>query len=227
MNLLYPAFLQLSLWELVGRASLTSKAVLLLLILLSLLSWTIIFAKYQLFKSSQRQNVAFLRAFRKSPGVEAVALAVEQFRAAPLAAVFDFGYREVYRQYQAHRSIVNKTSVERTLQLGVSEELTRLRKNMSWLATAASVSPFIGLFGTVLGIIDAFQGLGSAGSASLRAVAPGISEALIATAAGLAAAIPAAVAYNHFGHVLDEMGARMDDFQLEFMNLTERTFGEG
>jgi biopolymer transport protein TolQ len=117
--------------------------------------------------------------------------------------------------------------VERTLQLGVSEELTRLRKNMSWLATAASVSPFIGLFGTVLGIIDAFQGLGSAGSASLRAVAPGISEALIATAAGLAAAIPAAVAYNHFGHVLDEMGARMDDFQLEFMNLTERTFGEG
>lgn len=97
---------------------------------------------------------------------------------------------------------------------------------MNWLATTASVSPFIGLFGTVLGIIDAFHALGQAGSTSLRAVAPGISEALVATAAGLAAAIPAAIFYNHFGHVIREFAARMEDFALEFLNVAERQFEE-
>jgi len=95
---------------------------------------------------------------------------------------------------------------------------------MNWLATTATVTPFIGLFGTVLGIIRAFGDLGAEGSASLRAVAPGISEALLATAVGLAAAIPAAIFYNHFGHSLREMGARMDDFSLEFLNIVERNF---
>jgi len=99
-----------------------------------------------------------------------------------------------------------------------------MERQMSWLATTAAVSPFIGLFGTVLGIIDSFHALGLAGSASLRAVAPGISEALVATAAGLAAAIPAAIFYNYFGHVIRENGARMEDFALEFMNLAERNF---
>jgi biopolymer transport protein TolQ len=97
---------------------------------------------------------------------------------------------------------------------------------MNWLATTATVSPFIGLLGTVFGIIRAFGGLGQAGSASLRAVAPGISEALIATAFGLVAAIPAAVAYNYFGHTIREFGARMEDFSLEFMNLAERNFDD-
>jgi len=95
---------------------------------------------------------------------------------------------------------------------------------MNWLATTAAISPFIGLFGTVWGIIDAFTALGLAGSASLRAVAPGISEALFTTALGLAAAIPAAIAYNYFAHLLKEQGARMDDFSLEFLNLAERQF---
>jgi len=97
---------------------------------------------------------------------------------------------------------------------------------MSWLATTASVSPFIGLFGTVLGIISAFIQLSSMGSTSLKAVGPGIAMALVATAVGLLAAIPAAIFYNHFGHKIREIGARMDDFALEFLNLAERTFGE-
>jgi biopolymer transport protein TolQ len=105
----------------------------------------------------------------------------------------------------------------------MSEEITRLERNMSLLATTATVSPFIGLFGTVWGIIDAFQQLGTAGAASLRAVAPGISEALITTAMGLAAAIPAAIFYNLFGNSIKEFGARMEDFMLEFLNLTERS----
>jgi biopolymer transport protein TolQ len=141
-------------------------------------------------------------------------------------AVFDFGYSEVDRQMKSRGAVKNKTTLERSLQLGISEEIARLERNMSILATTATVSPFIGLFGTVMGIIDAFQSLGTAGAASLRAVAPGISEALITTALGLAAAIPAAVAYNWFGTTIREFGARMDDFALEFLNMTERNSGE-
>lgn len=217
---------QHSLWELVLAASPVAKCVLVLLLIASLMSWAVIFAKWSQFRHGGEANASFLRAFRKAPGLEAVAVALEQFRVSPLTGVFDFGYQEVARQIKARGRIVNKNALERALQLGISEEVARLERRMSWLATTATVSPFVGLFGTVLGIIDAFQGLGTAGSASLRAVAPGISEALVATAAGLAAAIPAAVAYNAFGHSIKEFAARMDDFALEFMNLVERQFEE-
>ncbi len=220
------AFLQLSLWDLVTTASPVSKFVLLLLLVGSVLSWVIIFAKWSQFRDAVAANTTFLRAFRKAPNLDSVAAAAEQFRAAPLTSVFDFGYQETARQVKLKGAIINKVALERSLQLGISEEITRLERRMSWLATTATVSPFVGLFGTVLGIIDAFQGLGTAGGTSLRAVAPGISEALIATAAGLAAAIPAAIAYNVFGHSIKELGARMDDFAMEFLNLTERNFEE-
>ncbi len=222
----FGAYLQMSIWELVLGASLLSKLVLLILFVASVLSWTMILAKWSQFRNAHGANNAFLRAFRKAPNLDSIAVVVEQFRAAPVSAVFDFGYQEAARQAQTKGGIVNKLSLERSLQLGISEESARLERNMSWLATTATVSPFIGLFGTVLGIIDAFTGLGAAGSASLRAVAPGISEALIATAAGLAAAIPAAIAYNQFGHKIRELTARMDDFALEFLNMTERTLEE-
>lgn len=217
---------QHSLWELVLAASPVAKFVLVLLLVASLMSWAVIFAKWSQFRHGGAANASFLRAFRKAPGLDAVAVALEQFRVSPLTGVFDFGYQEVARQLKARGRIVNKSALERALQLGISEEVARLERRMSWLATTATVSPFVGLFGTVLGIIDAFQGLGTAGSASLRAVAPGISEALIATAAGLAAAIPAAVAYNAFGHAIKEFAARMDDFALEFLNMVERQFEE-
>ena len=122
--------------------------------------------------------------------------------------------------------MTNRTALERTLQLGISEEIAKLERNMSWLATTASVTPFIGLMGTVMGIIRAFQDLSQMGTTSLKAVGPGISEALITTAVGLFAAIPAAIFYNYFGHLIREIGARMDDFSLEFLNMAERSFGE-
>ena len=153
-----------------------------------------------------------------------VVLASEQFRPAPLVAVFDLGYEEVGRQVKPRGSIRNAIALERSLQLGTSEELAKLERNMSWLATTASVSPFIGLFGTVWGIIDAFQGMGTAGTASLRSVAPGISEALVAIAAGLFTAIPAVIAYNIFLQRIKEFGTSMDDFAMEFLNMTERYF---
>lgn len=217
---------QVSVWESVRDAGPLSWTVLLILVVFSLLSWTIIFSKWSRFRRARSTSVQFVRAFRKAGGLQAVALASEQFRASPLVTVFDFGYGEVERQVKARGTLTNKLALERSLQLGISEELARLERSMNWLATTASVSPFIGLFGTVLGIIAAFGALGQAGSASLRAVAPGISEALVATAAGLAAAIPAAVFYNYFGHVIREFGARMEDFSLEFQNLAERSFEE-
>jgi biopolymer transport protein TolQ len=218
--------LQTTLWDMASKATPLTFAVLLILLLFSIFSWTIIFAKWSTFRRARTADARFLRAFRKANALDAVMVASEQFRPSPLVAVFDFGYEEVARQIKSRGTISNKISLERTLQLGTSEELTKLERNMAWLATTASVSPFIGLFGTVLGIIRAFDQLGQQGSSSLRAVGPGISEALIATAMGLLAAIPAAIFFNIFGHKIKEMGSRMDDFALEFLNMTERTYGE-
>ena len=218
--------LQTTLWDMASKATPLTFAVLLILLLFSIFSWTIIFAKWSSFGRARRSDQRFLRAFRKANGLEAVMMASEQYRPSPLVAVFDFGYEEVTRQVKSRGTLNNKTALERTLQLGTSEEIAKLERNMGWLATTASVSPFIGLFGTVLGIIRSFEQLGAQGSSSLRAVGPGISEALIATAMGLLAAIPAAIFYNIFGHRIKEMGARMDDFALEFLNMTERTYGE-
>jgi len=216
-------FLQLNFWDLILSSGPLPKAVMAILLVFSLLSWAVILSKWALFRSARAANRAFLRAFRKSPTLDAIATVSEQFRRAPLVVVFDFGYSEVTRQMKSRGSVTNPLALERTLQLGMSEELTRLERNMSVLATTATVTPFIGLFGTVWGIIDAFQQLSTAGAASLRAVAPGISEALITTAMGLFAAIPAAIAYNVFGTAVREFAARMEDFQLEFLNLTERS----
>jgi len=215
----------LSFWDIIQNLRPVPLAVIVLLIVFSLFSWTIVFSKGSVFSRARRQNRSFLRAFRKAGNLQAVAIASEQFSSAPLVAVFDFGYSEIERQIKQRGALVNKSAVERSLQLGISEEVTKLEMNMNWLATVASVSPFIGLFGTVWGIIDAFQGLGNAGSASLRAVAPGISEALVTTAIGLAAAIPAAIFYNLFGTRIKELGTRMEDFAIEFQNLAERDFG--
>lgn len=225
---MFPAIvlLQYSIWDLVSHTKPLPMSVLLILLAFSILSWAIIFSKWKVFARSRTSNARFLRAFRKSSGLDAVAVASEQFRPCPLASVFDFGYEEVKRQVKSRGAVTNPGAVDRALQLGLSEEITKLEHNMNWLATVATVTPFIGLFGTVFGIIDAFQGLGIAGSASLRAVAPGISEALFATAMGLAAAIPAAIFYNYYGHVIRDIGSRMEDFSLEFLNLAERNFEE-
>jgi biopolymer transport protein TolQ len=217
---------QTDIWELLGHGTILTDIVLGVLALFSLFSIAIIFSKLSLFSSTTRSDTAFLRTFRKAPGLDSAVAAAEQFRPTPLVTVFDFGFTELSRQVKSRGSVVNKDAISRIMQVGTSEELTRLERNLSWLATTASVSPFIGLFGTVLGIIRAFQNLGSAGSTSLRAVGPGISEALIATAVGLMAAIPAAIFYNHFGRLIKDAGERMDNFALEFLNLVDRNYGE-
>ena len=151
-----------------------------------------------------------------------MAAVAEQFRPSPLVGVFEGGFEE----YRTPGGIVgilrNPLAVQRAMQIATSEEMTRFERNLPWLAITGAVTPFVGLFGTVWGIIDAFHGLGTAGAATLRAVAPGISEALITTAAGLAAAIPAVIAYNLIGSSIREFAARGDDFSLEMLNAVER-----
>ncbi len=218
--------LQIDVWQMVLDSSPAIRVVLAVLVCFSIFSWTVVFSKWQSFRGARRSNARFLRAFRKSNGLEAIVVASEQFRPSPLVAVFDFGYEEVERQVKARGTLTNRPALERALQLGISEEMAKLERNMNWLATTATVTPFIGLLGTVMGIIKAFHDLGQQGSTSLRTVAPGISEALITTAVGLVAAIPAAIFYNVFGHAIREMGTRMDDFSLEFLNMVERSFGE-
>lgn len=218
--------LQTKYLELISNGSVLSYVVLAILVVFSIYSWMVIFSKWSAFGAAKKSDARFLRAFRKASGLEAVMVASEQFRPSPMVAVFDSGYEEVSRQVKSRGSLGNRDAIMRSLQIGTNQQISRLEHNLSWLATTASVSPFIGLFGTVLGIIRAFQQLSGAGSSSLSSVGPGISEALIATAAGLFAAIPAAMAYNHFGHMLKELGGQMDDFSLEFLNLIERSFGE-
>lgn len=224
--LLVPALLQVRVWELINTEKPIPLAVLTFLLVFSVLSWAVVFSKWQMLRRARTANASFLRAFRKAPGLNALAVATEQFRDAPIANVFGFGYEEVDRQVKARGRLGNKIAIERVLQIGISQETSRLESRINLLATTATVCPFIGLFGTVWGIIEAFQALTLAGAASLRAVGPGIADALVATAMGLAAAIPAAIFYNHFGNTIKEIGVRMDEFALEFLNLTERTFEE-
>src|SRR4029077_8822171 len=138
-----------------------------ILLMFSLISFTIIFSKLGGFRRARRANQRFLKAFRKAARLDAVAAAVEQFRAAPLATVFDFGYSELSRQMATRSKLTNLVALERSLQMGISEEITRLERNMNWLATAAAVCPFIGLFGPGLGIRETLNGLGGGGSPHL------------------------------------------------------------
>jgi biopolymer transport protein TolQ len=206
--------------DLVAQTGLVAKVVLIILFIFSILSWSVILSKWASMKRARVQSGRFLRAFRKAQRLQDIAAVSDQFKPSPLVPVFENAYDEFRRQGEG-----NTTAVHRAAQIASSEELTRLERRLPLLATTGAVTPFIGLFGTVWGIIDAFQGLGDAGAATLRAVAPGISEALITTAAGLFTAIPAVIAYNHYVHSLKEFGARMDDFSLELLNLIERTTG--
>src|SRR5438445_1810400 len=218
---LLAAFVGGEIVDMISNSGAVAKLVLLSLLVFSLISWAIILTKWRLLRRARVQSGRFVRAFRKAQRLQDIAAVADQFRPSPLVGVFEGGYDEYKRQVGPSGVLRNVTVVQRGMQIGASEEITRLERNVPWLAITAAVTPFIGLFGTVWGIIDAFHGLGTAGAATLRAVAPGISEALITTAAGLAAAIPAVVAYNLIGSSIREFAARSDDFTLEVLNAVE------
>jgi len=206
------------------RASPIAKGVLALLIVFSIVSWAIIISKWRWIKKSERATYEFLQSFRKRQKLSDVYVDSESLKDSPVARLFVAGYDEIGNQMNTSREVYSLEVLGRVLQSSTIDEVTALERSLSWLATTANASPFIGLFGTVVGIIIAFQGLSSAGSSSIQAVAPGIAEALIATAAGIATAVPAAIFYNLFLGRIKNLTAVMDRFGLELLNVVERHY---
>lgn len=231
-------------FDLVLRAGPMGKLVLLVLLGFSVASWAIIFHKWRLLKRIKRETHMFREIFAESDNLSVVYAATKQYHASPLAHMFAVGYTELRAHLPVKMAVRGRNGVsddfreepvnepealdvgrfQRMLALVASEELIRLERLLPFLATTGSATPFIGLFGTVWGVMNAFHGIGLRGSASLAIVAPGISEALIATAAGLAAAIPAVIAYNYFVSQLRVMAIEMENFASEFASYADRDF---
>ena len=219
----------MQLWDAFQHAGWTGKGVLLVLLGFSVLSWATMALVGARFSRAHKASMSFLGLFRRSKRLADVQIASNQLAPSPLVGLFKAGYAEIEAQMNhpspaGPNKIRSLDGVERALQRAIRVEVSRLTRSMPFLATTAAASPFIGLFGTVWGIMGAFSAIGLSGSASIQAVAPGISEALINTAAGLFAAIPALIAYNYFGQRLRSARGEMEEFSLEFLNLTERNF---
>jgi len=216
------------LWTAFFQAGWVGKTVLAILLIFSIISWAVMIAVWQRFRRSQRASRRFIGVFRKARRLADVQAGIAPLAYAYLVGLFRAGYAEIEAQIahgEGGRQIVKSLdSVERSLIRATRIEAARLSRFVPFLATTAAATPFIGLFGTVWGIMQAFGDIGATGSTSITAVAPGISEALINTAAGLFAAIPALLFYNHFVQRLRQTKGEMEDFTLEFMNLTERNF---
>ena len=210
-----------ALMEMLSNIRPIAMGVLVLLLIASLYSWTIILGKMGTFGKATRESRNFINAFRRATRLQEVAAFADNYRSSPLAQVYVDVYETYKRQTGGSGPPRNLAPLERSAQTAASEAITALERRLTWLATIAATSPFVGLFGTVIGVIDAFHGLGTAGAATLRAVAPGISEALITTAAGLFVAVPAVVAYNQFAARIRVFSAATDDFCRELLNSLE------
>lgn len=215
--------------KLIIEASFVVQLVLLVLLFFSVFSWAIIIFKRKSLKTAFLQSSKFLDFFRRSRNLSEVTEAARKYKASPLSSLFLAGFKELAHCSKGNPSFqINSSQLERinrALVKASNEEISRLEKMMNFLATTGSVTPFIGLFGTVWGIMDTFHEIGLLKSVSLTTVAPGIAEALIATALGLFAAIPAVIAYNYFLHRIKELTMKMEDFSIEFLNITERLYG--
>lgn len=230
--------------NLISHATPVSTAVLVVLALLSIACWSIIFYKLWVFGRSRRHSASFLDVFRRSNKFSEVQAVCRSLGDSPLVGLFQAGYTELTAQLRlgasaeavdaasaanpkagaARPTLKSLAAVDRALLRASVVEVNKLEKRLPLLATTASIAPFVGLFGTVVGIMMAFQGIGQTGSTNLGVVAPGIADALVATAAGLVAAIPAVVAYNHLSNRVKIFASEMDDFSMEFLNIAERNF---
>jgi len=216
------------------------KIVLIILLFFSIVSWAIIFSKFRLIRRADRESRQFLRIFWEGKQLSTIFADSKKLRYSPTAEVFRAGYVELNKLRQATSNpessrkgsdltnlnieLSGVDNISRATRQAATTELTKLEKTLGFLATTGSTTPFIGLFGTVWGIMDAFRGIGIRGSATLAVVAPGISEALVATAAGLAAAIPAVVAYNYYINRIKVLSSEMENFSAELLNIVKRHF---
>lgn len=199
---------QLNLVELLGQTTAITRFVLAILLIVSVWSWGIILSKVLLLRKINRESETFWKIFRRGKSVSEISTACEILRFTPLVPVFNAGTEKTRGSIGA---------LQRAIQRASAAQLTYLERRMNFLATTASVAPFVGLFGTVWGVMTSFNSLGNASAATLRAVAPGIADALIATAFGLFTAIPAVVAYNHFVYQIRNVGGQLDDLQTELL----------
>ncbi len=224
---------------LIARSSPVAKTVLLILALFSIVSWSVILYKLWTFRRAAGQTTRFLDVFRRSSKFSEVQSVCSSLVESPLVGLFQSGYTELTTQLRAAAPVADPSNprgapgrptlkslpaVDRALMRASMVEVNKLERRVPFLATTASIAPFIGLFGTVWGIMVAFQGIGQTGSTNLGVVAPGIAEALVATAAGLFAAIPAVYFYNHLTQRVKIFASEMDDFAMEFLNIAERNF---
>ncbi|CAO0823763.1 Tol-Pal system protein TolQ [Desulfarculales bacterium] len=221
----------LDVWSLVWHTGLVVQLVLLVLILFSVLSWAVILSKYKAIRDAQNQDQEFQETFWHAGSLSAAYTQTKHLVTSPMAVVFRLGYGELGKVMRAQpgeggdsakaaKGIID--NLGRSLNRGMAAESTRLGRAVTFLATCANTAPFIGLFGTVWGIMDAFRSIGATGAANLATVAPGIAEALVTTATGLFAAIPAVVFYNHFNRRIQVLEAEMASFTQDFLNLVER-----
>jgi len=220
--------------EIFATTGLVVKLVLFILLYFSVVSWAIIFYKLLQVHRANSESERFLEFFWKAKRFDAINAQLDRFANSPLTVLFNEGYGEMKKLMEKGEEKQDPTiistelggidNISRALRRATTSEITRLEKYLTFLATTGSTAPFIGLFGTVWGIMTAFKGIGETGSASLAVVAPGIAEALIATAIGLVAAIPAVMGYNHFQQKIRVLIAEMDSFSTEFLNIVQRTF---
>ena len=231
----------LSVLELVINSSLMAKGVLILLLIFSMVSWAIILSKYMTYGRAKNENDRFLETFSKTENLTQVYSFSKELKVSPLARVFLTGYRELYvfqdmaKEERKKRGETLSAKGEQMtprdmrgislcLNKAINKEVERLSRKLEFLATTGSTAPFIGLFGTVWGIMHSFRSIGMQGTASIGGVAPGIAEALIATAAGLVAAIPAVIFFNYFNNKIVLLTSVMDDFSQDFVFLAEKNF---
>ncbi len=224
--------MQLSITSMILNAGPVGQFVMFALFVFSLVSWTIILGKSRLFRKIRVDGEEFCETFWRSSTLSEAYSAAEEFEYAPQAAIFSAGFLELQKIKKLRKEggcaetlesqLATMDNLKRTIRKTSAQEANQLAKNLSFLATTGSATPFIGLFGTVWGIMASFHDIGQRGSASLAVVAPGISEALIATAAGLAVAIPAVIFYNFYANKLEAVENEMEEFSTDFLNLVER-----
>ena len=227
--------MQLSITNMILHAGPVGQFVMLVLLIFSLISWSIVFTKMRLFKKVSNDTQDFLEAFWSSSKLSEAYDTAQEYEYSPEAAIFSAGYTELQKINKIRNrkegssqpdtldtQMATMDNLKRAIRKTESQEITELGKYLPFLATTGSATPFIGLFGTVWGIMASFHEIGSRGSASLAVVAPGISEALVATAAGLAVAIPAVIFYNYYANKLTYIDGEMQNFSTDFLNLVER-----
>ena len=226
---------QLSISDMIFHAGPVGQFVMLTLLMFSIVSWSIVFMKYRLFKKVRVDREDFLETFWSSTNLSSAHKTAPDYEYSPEAAVFFAGYTELQKinkmrnrkegqeiRESLDMQLATMDNLKRSMRKAHVQHINQLGSSLPFLATTGSATPFIGLFGTVWGIMASFHDIGQRGSASLAVVAPGISEALVATAAGLAVAIPAVIAYNHFSNKLDGVDAEIEHFSTDFLNLVER-----